>query len=86
MSVIYGSNALGGIINLITATPKKKLSAGVRSYYESIGKYNFSGNASLNEGNHQLQLSMARNFFSPAGHLRTPSIVFNYGSLRTIYR
>ncbi len=64
MSVIYGSNALGGVINLITATPKKKFSAGIRSYYESTGRYNFSGNMSLNKKNHQLQLSLARNFFS----------------------
>ncbi len=64
MSVIYGSNALGGVVNLITTTPKKKFSIGARSYYESIGRYNFSGNMSMNKKNHQLQLSLARNFFS----------------------
>ena len=64
MSVIYGSNALGGVVNLITATPKKKFALGARSYYESIGRYNFSGNMSMNKKNHQLQLSLARNFFA----------------------
>jgi len=63
MSVMYGSNALGGVINLITATPKKKFSVSGRSYTESIGRYNFSANASAQKKNHQLQLSVARNFF-----------------------
>ncbi len=64
MSVMYGSNALGGVINLITATPKKKFSVGARTYLESIGRYNVAGSISLNKKNQQLQLSVARNFFS----------------------
>lgn len=64
MSVMYGSNALGGVINLITATPKKKYSFNLRSYNESIGRYNVSGNIGFNKKKHQLQFSAARNFFS----------------------
>lgn len=64
MSVMYGSNALGGVINLITSSSQKKLSVGARTYYESIGRYNFSGNIGFNKKKHQLQLSLARNFFA----------------------
>ncbi|QLH45184.1 MAG: TonB-dependent receptor plug domain-containing protein [Bacteroidota bacterium] len=45
MSVMYGSNALGGVINLITNTPTRKLNFNVRTYLESIGRYNFRGKA-----------------------------------------
>jgi outer membrane receptor for ferrienterochelin and colicins len=63
MSVMYGSNALGGVINLITATPLKPYSISAKTYLESIGRYNFSGNFSLNKNKHSLQFSFARNFF-----------------------
>jgi outer membrane receptor for ferrienterochelin and colicins len=64
MSVLYGSNALGGVINLITNTPKTKLSGNVRSYMESIGRYNINAQAGGKYKNHELQVSMARNFFT----------------------
>jgi outer membrane receptor for ferrienterochelin and colicins len=63
MSVMYGSNALGGVINLITATPQKPYTISVKTYLESIGRYNLCGNFSLNKNKHSLQLSFARNFF-----------------------
>lgn len=63
MSVIYGSNALGGVINIITKTPQKKMAFGIRSYTESIGKYNFFGDMSLQRKKHQVQVSLSRNFF-----------------------
>lgn len=63
MSVIYGSNAMGGVINLITKTPEKPLSLGFKTYLESIGRYNFSGTAGYLKNKHQFQLSLARNFF-----------------------
>ncbi len=63
MSVIYGSNALGGVINIITKTPQKKMAFGIRSYTESIGKYNFFGDMSLHKKKHQVQVSLSRNFF-----------------------
>ncbi|MBK7762484.1 MAG: TonB-dependent receptor [Bacteroidetes bacterium] len=64
MSVMYGSNALGGVINLITSSPQKKVSLGARAYYESIGRYNFSGNIGFNKKKQQIQISFARNFFA----------------------
>lgn len=64
MSVVYGSNALGGVINLITNTPRKPFTLGARSYFESIGRYNFMANCGVNKGKQQLQVSLARNFFA----------------------
>lgn len=63
MSVMYGSNALGGVINLISQQPKKGFTVGARTYLESIGKYNFSGNLNYCYKRHGIQLSVARNFF-----------------------
>lgn len=63
MSVVYGSNAMGGVINLITQTPKKNHSGGVRSYFETVGRYNFNGHYNYGDSTHQLMISAARNFF-----------------------
>ena len=63
MSVMYGSNALGGVINLITATTQKPYTISVKSYLESIGRYNLCGNFSLNKNKHILKLYFASNFF-----------------------
>lgn len=64
MSVVYGSNALGGVINLITNTPRKPFSLSARTYMESIGRYNFMANSGISKGKHQVQVSVARNFFA----------------------
>lgn len=63
MSVVYGSNAMGGVINLITRTPDKPLTVSFRSYLETIHKYNFSASLGYQHKKHQLQVSAARNFF-----------------------
>lgn len=64
MSVIYGTDAMGGVINLITKTnQKEKFNINVKGYYESVGKYNFGLNGGLNLGKSQLYLSAGRNFF-----------------------
>jgi outer membrane receptor for ferrienterochelin and colicins len=63
MSVVYGSNAMGGVINIITKSPEKKLGFGVRTYLESVGRYNFSGHLNASRGKHQAHLALARNFF-----------------------
>jgi outer membrane receptor for ferrienterochelin and colicins len=65
MSVIYGSNALAGVVNIITRENKySRLKAGVHGYYESVGVYNLNANLDTKFGNHALSFVGGRNFFS----------------------
>lgn len=64
LSVSYGTNALGGAINLITKkNQKNEAEARISTYYESVGQVNFDGRIGLNKNKHSLQLSGGRNFF-----------------------
>lgn len=64
MSVNYGTNALAGVINLISKSNKsKKVSVLANSYYENIGQYNLDGNVSVSNKNHTLSLTGGRNYF-----------------------
>lgn len=66
MSSIYGTDALGGVINLRTRIPKDgKTHINSNSNIESVGQYNFDGSIDypLNETN-MLSLSGGRNFFA----------------------
>lgn len=65
MSVLYGSNALAGVINIITRDRfEKKLHASVDAYYETIGRYNagLMYSMQLNKQN-ALGIHLSRNFF-----------------------
>jgi outer membrane receptor for ferrienterochelin and colicins len=65
MSVVYGSNALAGAVNIITSEDaRSKISAWLNSYLESVGVYNFDAGAGGNFGRHAVSLSASRNFFS----------------------
>lgn len=65
MSVIYGSNALAGVVNIITKDNKSaSLRAGIHGYYESVGVYNLNGNVDTRFGNHGLSFTGGRNFFN----------------------
>jgi outer membrane receptor for ferrienterochelin and colicins len=65
MSVIYGSNALAGAVNIITRENKKsKLTGNIEGYYESVGTYNIGGGFSKRFKNNVISLNVARNFFS----------------------
>ncbi len=65
MSVVYGSNALAGAVNIITKeNTRGSLSAWVNSYVESVGVYNFDVGGGGNFGRHAVSLSGSRNFFS----------------------
>ena len=45
MSVIYGTDALGGVINLISKKPQaKQYNLNINTYYESVGTYNIDAN------------------------------------------
>jgi outer membrane receptor for ferrienterochelin and colicins len=64
MSVVYGSNALAGVINIITKENKNTtLSAYAKGYVESVGVYNFDMGASYKVKNSVFSFSGGRNFF-----------------------
>jgi outer membrane receptor for ferrienterochelin and colicins len=67
MSVLYGSDAMGGVINIITRDySKKPIAITSQVYYESIGRYNAAFAISLYKNRHSLNLSGSRDFFSGA--------------------
>lgn len=64
LSVAYGSNAQGGVINLITKKPQSQnLFASADGYYESVGVYNFNGSARISDKKNGYKLGASRNFF-----------------------
>ena len=71
MSVMYGSDALGGVINLITKkTKKRQLTA--RAFTESIGRYNADLSAGWQFGTrHTADVTVGRNFFEGWGDMDT---------------
>jgi len=64
MSVLYGTDALGGVVNLITKkNVNQKLSGGLNTYLESVGQYNFDGNIGWGFKNSSLTFNGGRYFF-----------------------
>ncbi|MCF8378932.1 MAG: TonB-dependent receptor [Bacteroidales bacterium] len=64
MSVVYGSNAMAGVINIITKeNTRQSLAAGIETYYETVGLYDVDGTFSVNKGKNSFGLSLGRNFF-----------------------
>ncbi|GAB4449416.1 MAG: TonB-dependent receptor [Bacteroidia bacterium] len=64
MAVKYGTDAMGGVINIITKkSSDKKFSDKLLTYYESNGTYNINNTILWNISNHQLNISLGRNFF-----------------------
>jgi len=64
MSVLYGSDAIGGVVNLITRKQQSGVSSGrVNTYYESVGTYNFDATAGAGIGKFSANLNAGRNFF-----------------------
>ena len=69
MSVNFGSDALGGVINIITKKAvTKNTSFNIGTYYETIGQYNVDGGANFNWKRTLWQVSGGRNFFDGYGH------------------
>ncbi|MCX7745205.1 MAG: TonB-dependent receptor [Flavobacteriales bacterium] len=63
-SVNYGTNALGGVINLITKkTVNHKLEGNLNAFYETVGNYNFDGRLASQWGKNNFQFSGGRYFF-----------------------
>lgn len=64
MSVIYGSNALAGVINILTKDQTvARWSHKAEAYYESVGVYNFNANSIVTHKRWTLSAAGARNFF-----------------------
>ncbi|HEX2395043.1 MAG TPA: TonB-dependent receptor, partial [Bacteroidales bacterium] len=72
MSVVYGSNALAGAINIITRDYENELlNFNTDTYYESAGTLNFSVNGAVKSGSHTFSMHGARNFFPGWGPVDT---------------
>jgi outer membrane receptor for ferrienterochelin and colicins len=64
MSVLYGSDALGGVINIITKKSQSgRVEGDLYGYYESVGQYNASGRLGFKKGKHFTQFNGGRNLF-----------------------
>ena len=64
LSNIYGNNALGATINLISKTNQnEKVFVSAESYFESIGQYNLNGNVGFELGGNTLSTSIGRHYF-----------------------
>jgi outer membrane receptor for ferrienterochelin and colicins len=64
MSVVYGSNALAGVINIITKENlNTRINTHANAYWESVGMYNFDGGFSYRKKRHTFSLSGGRDFF-----------------------
>lgn len=63
MSVNFGTDALGGVINLISKKAVKGYRVGANTYYETIGKYNAGINGGVSFRRWNTNLNIARNFF-----------------------
>jgi outer membrane receptor for ferrienterochelin and colicins len=63
MSLLYGSNALAGTINLINKLPARKTQVTAKAHTESTGIYNVSAGVSKIIGKKYLNLHLGRNFF-----------------------
>lgn len=64
MSVVYGSNALAGAINIITKENlHSNFSTTINSYYENKGTYNIDGIVAFKKGNHNYSFAGGRKFF-----------------------
>lgn len=78
MSVVYGSDAVAGVINVITKKENKKIGGIINTYYETVGKYNADASFTykLKERN-QFTVGGGRNFFG--GYLNT-DVPVKYGN------
>lgn len=64
MSVIYGSNALAGVINILTRDqPLKRINTRAEGHFESVGVYNFNASTTATHKRWTVSAAAARNFF-----------------------
>lgn len=64
MSTVFGTDAIGGVINLVTKSGfTKKSTSTASAYYESIGNYNVDAQTQFKVKSAGIKLSVGRNFF-----------------------
>jgi len=63
MSVMYGADAIGGVINLITKLNERPFDFEVNTYYETVGRYNADISISKKIDKHNFTLQGGRNYF-----------------------
>ncbi len=64
MSSVYGSDALGGVINIISKEPDcPRLEADGNGYWESVGTYNFDVTTRYSISDFNFQINGGRNLF-----------------------
>ena len=63
LSVIYGSDALGGVINIITKEQKDNWDVYAKGFYESVGQYNVGVGGGFHKKNRFILIDAGRNFF-----------------------
>ncbi len=64
LSVMYGTDAMGGVINLITnGLQKEKMKVFAKGYYETVGQYNVDIGGTFRHRNHQVNVNAGRYFF-----------------------
>lgn len=63
MSVMYGSNALGGVINIITKEAETNTEVGLRTYMDNIFRFNVGADVGIKKNRHNLKASVGRNLF-----------------------
>jgi outer membrane receptor for ferrienterochelin and colicins len=64
VSMQYGTNALGGVVNIISKqSDKNRLSTQLNTYYESVGQYNIDGSIAYSKKKNSLRVSFGRYFF-----------------------
>lgn len=62
MSVMYGSDAVGGVVNIITKSPKHS-QAQLNSYADGVSNTNVEGSVTLARGKNALTVTAGRQFF-----------------------
>lgn len=83
MSVVYGSDALGGVINIITKKENKPFGLFINSHAETVGKYNFDGGITLKPGKRsQFTIGGGRNYFQGWKYVDGP-VVYDADTLFT---
>lgn len=73
MSVVYGTDALGGVINIITKKEKKPISVNAGTYLDAYN-YNVDASASMKIAKqHQITIGGGRNYFTGWKYIDAPA-------------